>query len=386
MPCTINRVQGNHHEDERGEGLHWSHCTKQAAKPIHFDLTWARPANRSSSGFGHLQRNLSHTKSMAFSKWLSLAFGNRYFFMWTYFAFDGFCFVLPQPFEREKNEKWLKHRSLWQLNFFQGHHEPVDRHWLPAKSSSFTKTARQKVPFFLEQWGGIQFHSIGCAERNVQLSIKKKNHNDLNNTCSANYGFVKHKNYENARKQRERTPSVRTLGPCGAAMAKKKILLRPSSFLLRRSPSNVRSVMPLHVHMHSLLIGHYDYQACSVGLKMDVYMHRLQESGSQSTVNRLTEFEVTTSLRRNSVCRSVILGYGVKYISWSIFEVYFFFAKADGLRGRVQFSLRRRPCSRSHRRSWWCKWVAVWTGGFKRLWFETTTLGFIAEKGKRTQV
>ena len=115
--------------------------------------------------------------------------------------------------------------------------------------------------------------------------------------------FVKHKNHENARKQRERTLSVRTLGPCGAATAKKKNLLHPSSFLLRRSPSKVRSIMPLH----RLLIGLYDYQACSVGLKMDVYMHRRQESRSQSTVNRSTEFEVTTSLRRNTVCTSVIV-------------------------------------------------------------------------------
>ena len=30
--------------------------------------------------------------------------------------------------------------------------------------------------------------------------------------------------------------------------------------------------------LHRLLIGLYDYQACSVGLKMDVYMHRPQES------------------------------------------------------------------------------------------------------------
>ena len=74
-------------------------------------------------------------------------------------------------------------------------------------------------------------------------------------------------------------------------------------------PSNVRSVMLLHRH----IIGLYDYQACSVGLKMDVYMHRRQESRSQSTVdNRSTEFEVTTSLRRNTVCTSVIVGCGVK--------------------------------------------------------------------------
>ena len=81
------------------------HCAKWVAKPTHFDLTGARPANRSSSGFGHLHRNLSHTKSMAFLKWLSFAYGNRYFLMWTYFAFDGFCFVLPLPFENKKKKK-----------------------------------------------------------------------------------------------------------------------------------------------------------------------------------------------------------------------------------------------------------------------------------------
>ena len=83
------------------------HCAKWAAKPIHFDLTGARPAKRSSSGSGHLHRNLSHTKSMAFSKWMSFAFGNRYFLMWTYFAFDGFCFVLPLSFEKKKKKKEL---------------------------------------------------------------------------------------------------------------------------------------------------------------------------------------------------------------------------------------------------------------------------------------
>ena len=158
----------------------------------------------------------------------------------------------------------------------------------------------------------------------------QKNHDDLNNTRSGNYGFVKHKKQENARKQRERTLSVRTLGPCGAATAKKKNLLRPSSFLLRRSPSNVRSVMPLH----RLLIGLYDYQACSVGLKMVVYMHRRQESRSQSTVdNRSTEFEVTTSLRRNTVCTSVIVGYGVKmkdvFASQCNVRVVTFFSEVD---------------------------------------------------------
>ena len=47
--------------------------------------------------------------------------------MWTYFAFDGFCFVLPLSFENKKKKR-VKYRPLWQLNFFPGHHEPVADH------------------------------------------------------------------------------------------------------------------------------------------------------------------------------------------------------------------------------------------------------------------
>ena len=43
-----------------------------------------------------------------------------------------------------------------------------------------------------------------------------------------------------------------------------------------------------------------------------MYNYGLQESRSQITVYRSTEFEVTASLRRNTVCTSVIVGYGVK--------------------------------------------------------------------------
>ena len=135
------------------------------------------------------------------------------------------------------------------------HHENC-----PAKSPIFLRTSRwNPVPFDRLRWKTC-----------LAFDCKKKNHDDLNNTRSGNYGFIKHKNQENTRKQRERTLSVHTLGPSRAATVKKKNLLRPSSFLLRRSPSNVRSVMPLH----RLLICLYDYQVCSVGLKMDVYMHR----------------------------------------------------------------------------------------------------------------
>ena len=79
-------------------------------------------------------------------------------------AFVLFCLYLSK---KKRKRKRVKYRPLWQLNFFPGHHEPVDRHWPPVKSSSFTKTARQKVPFSWGRVGGIQFHSIGFAERHV---------------------------------------------------------------------------------------------------------------------------------------------------------------------------------------------------------------------------
>ena len=90
--------------------------------------TGAWLANRSSSGFGHLRRDLSIQSQWRFRSDCLLPFGNRYFLMWTYFAFDGFCFVLPLSFEKKKRKKRVKYRPLWQLNFFPGHHEPVDRH------------------------------------------------------------------------------------------------------------------------------------------------------------------------------------------------------------------------------------------------------------------
>ena len=59
-------------------------------------------------------------------------------------------------------------------------------------------------------------------------------------------------------------------------------------------------------------------------------MHRR----SQSTVNRSTEFEVTTSLRRNTVCTSVIVGYCVKMkdafaSQCNVRVVTFFFSEVD---------------------------------------------------------
>ena len=110
-----------------------------------------------------------------------------------------------------------------------------------------------------------------------------------------------------------------------------------------------RSVMSLH----RLLIGLYDYQACSVDLKMDVCMHKLQESRSQTTVNRSTEFEVTTSLRRNTVCTSMIVGYGVKMkrrlcVSVQCAGRYFFspkLTKTSLIRDRLLLSSKRSSLS-----------------------------------------
>ena len=45
-------------------------------------------------------------------------------------AFVLFCLYLS----KKKKKKRVKYRPLWQLNFFPGHHEPVDRHWPPVKS------------------------------------------------------------------------------------------------------------------------------------------------------------------------------------------------------------------------------------------------------------
>ena len=65
----------------------------------------------------------------------------------------------------EKRTKKLKRRSVWQVIICSGHQEPADRHWPPVKSLSFTKTPLQKVPFSCWWRGGIQFCSIGLAER-----------------------------------------------------------------------------------------------------------------------------------------------------------------------------------------------------------------------------
>ena len=67
---------------------------------------------------------------------------------------DVFCirwllFCFASIFQKKKERKRSIHKSLcsWQLNFYRGHHEPVDRHWSPVKLSSFTKTARKKSHF-----------------------------------------------------------------------------------------------------------------------------------------------------------------------------------------------------------------------------------------------
>ena len=112
---------------------------------------------------------------------------------------------------------------------------------LPGKSHIFLRTMRwELVPFDRLPWKTcLAFDLKNKSRRSKQCSLWQLR------VCQA-------QNHENSRKQRERTLSVRTLGPCGAATAKKKNLLRPSSFLLRRSPSNVQCVMPLHRLLISL--------------------------------------------------------------------------------------------------------------------------------------
>ena len=113
------------------------------------------------------------------------------------------------------------------------------------------------------------------------------------------------------RKETERTYSLRT--HFGALRGRGGEEEEPLASVVFPPSTIAKQCTKRHAATYRLLIGLYDYQACSVGLKMDVYMHRRQESRSQSTVdNRSTEFEVTTSLRRNTVCTSVIVGYGVK--------------------------------------------------------------------------
>ena len=56
--------------------------------------------------------------------------------------------------------------------------------------------------------------------------------------------------------------------------------------------------------------------------------------GAKARSNRSTEFEVTTSLRRNAVCTSLIVGYGVKIkirlcVSVQCAGCYFLFSEVD---------------------------------------------------------
>ena len=61
---------------------------------------------------------------------------------------------------------------------------------------------RRKKSHFLED-NEVESSFIRSASVKDMSSfrLKKKNHDDLNNTRSGNYGFVKHKNRDNARKQ-----------------------------------------------------------------------------------------------------------------------------------------------------------------------------------------
>ena len=87
-----------------------------------------------------------------------------YFLMWTYFAFDSFCFVLASIFRKKKKKERAKYRPLWQLNFFPGSsrtcRSPLTSNQIfvlqencPAKSPIFLRTSRwNPVPFDRLRW------------------------------------------------------------------------------------------------------------------------------------------------------------------------------------------------------------------------------------------
>ena len=131
--------------------------------PLHFDLTRARPANRTSLGFSYFaQTPLPHKVNGVFKV---AGLEKSVLLDVDVFCIRRLSFCLVSIFREKKERKRCKYRSLRQLTFYPGHHEPADRHGPPVKSSSFTKTTLQKDPFSCQRWGGIQFQSIGFAER-----------------------------------------------------------------------------------------------------------------------------------------------------------------------------------------------------------------------------
>ena len=118
---------------------------------------------------------------------------------------------------------------------------------------------------------------------------------------------------------------------------------------------------------------------------MDVYMHRRKESRSQSTVNRSTEFEVTTSLRRNTVCTSVLVGYAVKMkrrlcVSVQCAGCDFFspkLTKTSSIRDRLLLSSKRSSLSL-------CRLRDVWALTEKQL--VSTSLGVFRHEVARTDL
>ena len=161
------------------------------------------------------------------------------------------------------------------------------------------------------------------------------------------------------RKETERTYSLRT--HFGALRGRDGEEEEPLASVVFPPSTIAKQCTKRHAAVHRLLIGLYDYQACSVGLKMDVYMHRREESRSQSTVdNRSTEFEVTTSLRRNTVCTSVIVGYGVnmkRRLCVSVQCAGYFFSpkltKTSSIRDRLLLSSKRSSLSLYRLRDVW---------------------------------
>ena len=145
-----------------GSGISW-HCAKWAANP--YILIWLGPGRREPVAVR--VRSLAQ-KSFPYK--VNGVFEVIVFSLWKSVLLDVdvscirwllFCFASIFR-NKKKKRKSLKYRPLWQLNFFPRPHEPVDRHWPPGKSSSFTKTARKKVPIFLRtmRWNPVPFDRL----------------------------------------------------------------------------------------------------------------------------------------------------------------------------------------------------------------------------------
>ena len=154
----------------------------------------------------------------------------------------------------------------------------------------------------------MQFHSIGFAERHVQRSIKKQSRRSKQYSlwqlrfCQAQKPWK--------RKETERMYSLRT--HFGALLGRDGEEEEPLASVVFPPSTIAKQCTKCHAATQA---SHWSLWLPSMLSRLEngwIHAQAPRIVRSQSTVNRSTEFEVTTSLRRNTVCTSVILGYGVK--------------------------------------------------------------------------